>query len=214
MDYDPAAARRHLARKDKRLGAIIKVSEAMDFAPRPIRTTFSALLRPIVFQQLSGKAASTIYGRLQALFPKGKPPGAKHFLTLTHEELRGVGLSRAKIAAATDLAERVSARKLPSIAKLRELPDAEVIEILTEVKGIGRWTVEMLLIFGFCRPDVMPSTDLGVRKGFARIYHPELEAGDLPPPEAIEAHAELWKPYRSVATWYMWRAVDLSDLPD
>lgn len=211
MEFDPAQAIRHLRRKDKALAAVIKQAGPFDVQPRPLPSTFAALLRPIVFQQLSGKAASTIYGRLIKLFPKPSLPSAKRFLELSHEDLRAAGLSRPKILAATDLAERVVSRKLPSVKALRALSDAEVIETLTEVRGIGRWTVEMLLMFGFCRPDVMPSTDLGVRKGFALVYG----GGDeLPEPAEIEAHAEIWRPYRSVASWYMWRAVDMKQVPD
>lgn len=169
---------------------------------RYVDDPFRALLRAIVYQQLSGKAAATIYGRLDALFEGVPTPSA--LLDLPADALRGAGLSRAKTAAARDLASKTLDGTVPTRTELDALPNAAIAERLVRVRGIGPWTVEMLLIFGLGRPDVLPATDLGVRKGIAAIDG--LEA--LPTPAAVLRRGEPWRPYRSAAAWYLWRAVD------
>jgi len=169
------------------------------------RTTspFEALLRAIVYQQLSGKAARVIHERLLALFAAGPTP--EQLLTIDDQTLRGAGLSRAKIAALRDLATKTLDGVVPSLAALAEMDDLEIISRLTAVRGVGRWTVEMLLMFHLGRPDILPVNDLGVRKGFM------LTCGlaALPSPAELLEYGKRWKPYRSVASWYLWRAVDL-----
>lgn len=206
LTYDPDAACRALADADPRLGAVIDAVGPFTLQPRTMTSPFEALLRSIVYQQLSGKAAATIHGRLTALFPSGTPtPDA--LLALPDDALRGAGLSRAKAAAAHDLARRTLDGTVPDLEALQALEDDAVVERLTAVRGVGRWTVEMLLLFRLGRPDVYPVTDLGIRKGVARLH--ALDA--LPTPREMPEYGAAWRPYRSVASWYLWRLVDLPD---
>lgn len=196
----------HLRKVDAKLAKIIDAAEAFAIAPETKIDLFHALSRSIVYQQLSGKAAATIYGRLEAKLPKalGKWPAA--LLALSDEELRGCGLSRQKTAALRDLAQKVIDKTVPTAKELHGLDDEAIIERLTTVRGIGRWSVEMLLMFRMGRLDVMPSTDLGVRKGHQLLYRPR---GEMLTPKELHAFGERWRPYRSVASWYMWRVVEL-----
>ena len=202
-DWDGGLA--HLRRRDRALGRIIDI-----VGPRkPARlgsaqTPFATLLRSIVYQQLSGKAAGSIHRRLLALFPGGRP-SARALLALGEAELRAAGLSHSKVLSVRDLAQNAAARQLPSRRALDAMDDETIIERLVEIRGVGRWTVEMLLIFTLDRPDVLPVTDLGVRRGFMVCQG----NGELPEPSALLAHGETWRPYRSVASWYLWRASEL-----
>ena len=203
--YDWDRAISHLKRHDRALEPIIDI-----VGPRkPSRlgsaqTPFAALLRSIVYQQLSGKAADSIHRRLLDLFPSRRP-SARALLALDEAELRAAGLSRSKVLSVRDLAAKSAARRLPSRKSLDAMDDEAIIERLTEIRGIGRWTVEMLLIFTLGRPDVLPVTDLGVRRGFMVCQGNEV----LPEPADLLAHGEIWRPYRSVASWYLWRASEL-----
>lgn len=172
---------------------------------RAATSVYAALAESIVSQQLSGKAAATIYGRVCALFPGGRGgPKPAQVLAASDAALRGAGLSRAKALALRDLAERSLAGEIPTLAAARRLPDDAIIERLTAVRGIGRWTAEMFLIFRLGRPDVLPVDDLGVRKGFALAYG----LAEHPTPRALAAHGERWAPFRTVASWYLWRRAD------
>ena len=164
---------------------------------------FLALSRAIVYQQLSGKAAGTIYDRFSALFSCGEP-NATDLMDIKHQELRSVGLSNNKALSVADLAEKCCSGELPSRRKMLAMEDQEIIDNLVAVRGIGPWTVQMFLMFNLGRPDVLPATDLGVQKGFQALYGHE----ELPPPQALLDHGECWRPYRSVASWYLWRAAD------
>jgi 3-methyladenine DNA glycosylase/8-oxoguanine DNA glycosylase len=169
---------------------------------------FMTLAEAIVYQQLSGKAAATIFGRLTALYPDGGL-APERLLSTGDEALRGVGLSRAKVAGLRDLAARSAAGTVPTLARLRVMEDDAIIEALTEIRGIGRWTVEMLLMFRLGRPDVLPLSDYGIRKGFARVFRRRGVSDDaLPSPADVARRGERWRPYRSVASWYLWRALD------
>lgn len=201
--YDLAAATAHLADRDPVLGALIEQVGPCGLRLRPQVEPFAALLRSIVYQQLSGKAAATIYGRVVALF-SAQHPTPSELLDLPEGALRGAGLSRAKTAAARDLATHTLAGNVPDRAALDELGNDAIVQRLTQVRGIGPWTVEMLLIFYLGRPDVLPATDLGVRKGFMQAY----TLDELPHPADLHAHGAAWSPYRSVASWYLWRAAD------
>jgi DNA-3-methyladenine glycosylase II len=160
------------------------------------------LTRAVINQQLSNKAAATIEARLVAALDGGLTP--QSVLAAGLERLRSVGLSRAKSLALRDLAAKTLDGTVPSFRKLGRMSDDTIIEHLTQVKGIGLWTAQMFLIFSLARPDVMPAEDLGVRKGFQLLYgHRE-----LPPAKAVLSYAEIWRPWRSVATWYLWRAAD------
>jgi DNA-3-methyladenine glycosylase II len=196
---------RHLAQIDPRLGALMERAGPFTMRPVPTQSLFAALARSIVYQQLSGKAAGTILKRTIRLFAPRRFPTPRDLLDAPGEQLRAAGLSAAKTAALKDLAAKTLDGTVPSLAQVRRMDDEAIIERLTEVRGIGRWTVEMLLIFRLGRPDVLPLTDLGVRKGFALTYR----RGRLAEPSAMLRRAEPWRPYRSVASWYLWRALEL-----
>jgi len=205
LTYDPDVACRHLTEADPRLGALIARAGAFTMRPEPTQSLFAALAESIVYQQLSGKAAETILGRVIALYRPRRFPRPVDILERPVERLRAAGLSAAKAAAVKDLAARTLDGTVPSMARVRRMADEEIIERLTTVRGIGRWTVEMLLLFRLGRPDVLPLGDLGVRKGFARTFSRRA----LLDPLVLHRRAERWRPYRSVASWYLWRALDL-----
>jgi 3-methyladenine DNA glycosylase/8-oxoguanine DNA glycosylase len=203
--FDPDLALQHLRAVDPALGALI--DRAGDFRLRPIPTQslFTALLRSIVYQQLSGKAAATILGRVNKLFAPRRGPTPRELLEISPERLRTAGLSTNKTLAVRDLAAKTLDGTVPSLARIRRMNDEEIIERLTQVRGIGRWTVEMLLMFRLGRPDVLPLTDLGVRKGYGLTFH----RGRMVTATSMTRRAERWRPYRSVASWYLWRALEL-----
>lgn len=202
---DWAAACRELAGRDRALGAVIERVGGDGFVSRPSRSAFESLTHSIVYQQLSGKAAETIFGRFRSLYAGGDFPEPEMVLSTPHRKMRAAGLSEAKARAIKDLAAHAARGEVPSIPELRALPPEEIVERLTVIRGIGRWTVEMLLLFRIGHPDVLPAHDLGIRKGLARIQRRR----ELPEPEAVMRRGERWKPYRSVASWYLWRAAEL-----
>jgi DNA-3-methyladenine glycosylase II len=198
MLIDPVHARRHLARRDPVLKRLMAHVGPCTLRHEP--DGFAALVRSIISQQISTRAAASIHARLlQALGRRGLRPGA--LLALSDEELRGAGLSASKARSLRDLAEKVHSRAVP-LRRLPEMADEEVIERLLPVRGIGRWTAQMFLIFSLGRPDVLPVDDLGLRAGVRQVYG--LPA--LPERAALTELAEPWRPYRSVATWYFWRS--------
>ena len=203
--FDARAAVASLRAADPALGRAIETFGPFAMKRQTMRTPFEALLRAIVYQQISGRAAGAIHARLLDLFEGGRP-NPQALAAMSEERLRSAGLSRAKAAAARDLAAKTLARIVPGTRGLRQMPDDEIVARLVQVRGIGRWTVEMLLMSHLGRPDVLPATDLGVRRGFARLQG--LEA--LPPPADLLAHGERWRPWRTVASWYLWRAADLT----
>jgi len=204
--FDLERAIAELREADPALAPVIDRTGPRRLRVEPIEDVFEALGRAIVYQQLSGKAAASIHRKYAALFPRGRP-SARHLPRLADATVRGAGLSGAKLLALRDLAARVAAREIPPMARLREMDDEAIVEALTRVRGIGPWTVHMLLIFRLGRPDVLPVGDYGVRKGFAKVYGKR----KLPDARALEKHAERWRPWRSVASWYMWRAIESSD---
>ena len=193
---------RHL-RTDSAMARAIERIGPVKLAPRRL-TTFQSLAHAVIYQQLSGKAAATILGRFVALFETADFPTAEAVLRMSHAQLATAGLSRAKCSYILDIAERTASGELPALAQCDEFTDAELIERLTAVKGIGRWTAEMMLIFNLGRPDVLPVHDLGIRKGFQLVYRKR----QLPTPKALEKFGERWAPYRTTAAWYLWRAAD------
>ena len=204
-DLDLDHAVRSLREADPTLGRLIeRVGECRFHATRSQKSPFLALAESIAYQQLTGKAAATIYGRFQALYP-GKGPTPERVIETSDEMLRGAGLSWAKVLAIRDLAAKTIDGTVPTAAKMRSLGDEEIIERLTAIRGVGRWTAEMILMFRLGRADVLPATDYGVRKGFALTYRKR----SLPTPAKLLAHGERWRPYRSVASWYLWRALEL-----
>jgi len=206
LSFDPVAAVEHLRGRDRRLAKFIDRVGPFRMRPAELQSPFEALLESIVYQQLTGKAAATILARVVALFRPRRFPRPQEVIDIPAEELRGAGLSRSKAAALKDLAAKALDGTVPASARaLEKLSDDEIVERLTAVRGIGRWTVEMLLIFRLARPDVLPATDYGVRKGHARVRG----ARELPSPQELLAYGERWRPYRSVASWYLWRVLDL-----
>ena len=205
LGYDPHVACRHVTDADPLMGALIARVGEFAMRPAPTRSLFQSLVRSIVYQQLSGNAAGTILGRVIRLFAPKRFPTPRDLLDVPPERLRAAGLSTAKTAALKDLAARALDGTVPSLPRVRRMTDEEIVEQLTTVRGIGRWTVEMLLIFKLGRPDVLPLGDLGVRKGFALT----LGKRKLPEPAAMMRRGERWRPYRSVASWYLWRALEL-----
>jgi len=201
---DHKKAHRHLANTDPRMAQLIARSRRYNIAPAVSIRPFDALAESIAYQQLSGKAAATIFGRVRALFPKRKKLDPEQLLATPDETLRAAGLSRAKTAALKDLAAKTIDGTVPSSRALLRMSDDEIIARLTQVRGIGRWTVEMLLLFDLGRPDVWPVDDYGVRKGFAKTF----ARRKLPTPKQLTKLGEKWRPYRSVAAWYFWRALD------
>jgi O-6-methylguanine DNA methyltransferase len=204
-----------IAAADPTLAALMARVGACRLARRTAETPFETLLESIVHQQLTGKAAATILARVKALFPRGLPTPAK-LAALSDERLRGAGLSGSKTASLKDLAARALKGEIPDLATLERLDDEAIVERLTVVRGVGRWTVEMLLIFRLGRLDVLPATDYGVRKGFALTFRggpsrrraKATEDPALPSPADLLAHGERWRPYRSIASWYLWRSLD------
>jgi 3-methyladenine DNA glycosylase/8-oxoguanine DNA glycosylase len=206
LGFDPRIAVRHLRTADAGLARVIDAVGPCRLELQTAPSIFGALAEAIVYQQLNGKAAATIFARVQALFPRARvAPTAEHILGATDEELRGAGLSRQKLLSLRDLARKTKDRKLPTLAECRRLSDDEIVERLTTVRGIGRWTAEMLLIFRLGRPDVLPADDYGVRKGFAVAFRKR----ELPVRQDLEKRGERWRPYRTAASWYLWRANDL-----
>lgn len=204
LPYDPDLAVQTLSQADASLGDLIEKVGPFRLEVRAMHRPFDALMRAIIYQQLSGKAAATIYGRVLDLFPGDALPDPEEILHTPDDALRSAGMSRAKVAAVNDLAEKTLEGVVPSADDLHAMEDAEIVERLTTVRGIGPWTVEMLLIFTLGRPDVLPVTDLGVRKGFMLAYGLD----DLPKPSELAVYGSRWQPYRSVASWYLWRATD------
>lgn len=205
--YDILEAITHLSTSDSRMGALIHAVGPYPGSLRPAHDPFEALAEAITYQQLSGKAAATIYGRFTELLPSPEAPKAADVIKLTDEQMRGAGLSRAKTAAIKDLAARTLDGTIPSAADLHQLPDQDIIDRFTIVKGIGPWSVKMFLMFRLGRPDVLPHTDLGIRKGVQRLDG----LNDLPAPKAVIERAEPWAPYRTLASWYLWRCLELDD---
>jgi DNA-3-methyladenine glycosylase II len=195
---------KHLAATDPRMAALIARATRYNVKPNGLVRPFDALAESIAYQQLSGKAAATIWKRVRALYPRKKYLDPKAVLATPDEKLRGAGLSRSKVAALKDLAAKTIDGTVPSARALAKMSDEEIIERLIIVRGIGRWTVEMLLLFDLGRPDVWPIHDYGVQKGFAKTFGRR----KLPKPKQLMKLGEKFRPHRSIAAWYFWRALD------
>ncbi|MBV9816489.1 MAG: DNA-3-methyladenine glycosylase 2 family protein [Alphaproteobacteria bacterium] len=207
LGFEPTAAIEHLRESDAALARVIETVGPFRLQRLATSTIFAALARAIVYQQLNGKAAAAIFARFCALFP-GAELSAEQVLAASEDELRGAGLSRSKLLSLRDLAAKTVSHKVPTLAEIQSMDDETIIKSLTHVRGIGRWTVEMLLIFRLGRPDVLPADDYGIRKGFA-LAHGHSE---LPARKELEAHGLRWRPYRTVASWYLWRLVEQAPL--
>jgi 3-methyladenine DNA glycosylase/8-oxoguanine DNA glycosylase len=196
------AAERCLARQDPILGEIIRRHGRCGLKEAQREDPFQAIVEAIVWQQLSGKAAATIFARFLALFPDGAFPPPAAIDAKSDAELRAVGLSRQKIGYLRDLCERLRTNTL-ALDRLEEMPDDDVVEMLTQVKGIGRWTAEMVLMFRLQRPDVLPVDDLGIRNAMKKAYRLR-----KPTPERLLKIGARWRPYRSIAAWYLWASLE------
>jgi DNA-3-methyladenine glycosylase II len=195
---------RHLKRVDPVLATVIERVGPCRLTPRTEGTHFDALVRAIVYQQLSGKAAATIHGRVQALYG-GRAPTPAEILATSDEQLRSAGLSRQKLSYLKDLAAKVEAGTVPlENGDIERLSDDEIIERLILVKGIGRWTVQMFLMFRLGRADVLPDLDLGVQNAIKRVYRLRKQPG----PKDVRRIGARWSPYASIACWYLWRSLE------
>ena len=222
LPYDPAEATAALSAADPKLAKLIAKAGPFDIRLPTQQSPFEALVQSIVYQQLHGKAAATIHARLLAGFSDligiGIHPSPQHLLDAPNEQLRAAGLSHNKSLAIRDLAAKTLDGTVPTLAQIRRMSDQAIIDHLTQVRGIGKWTVEMMLIFRLGRPNILPTSDFGIRKGFALTYlglkpttkvTPDL----LPKPADMERRAKKWHPFCSVASWYLWRACDLAKPP-
>jgi DNA-3-methyladenine glycosylase II len=197
------AAVLHLRRSDPVMARVIDAVGPCRFAPRTDGTHFQAVIRSIVYQQLSGKAAATIHGRLLALAPDPDPRALR---SLADHELRAAGLSRQKIGYLRDLAEKADSGAVP-FDRLDALPDHEVLDALASIKGVGRWTGQMFLMFRLARPDVLPTGDLGIQNAVRRAYRMRRKAK----PGDVERVGKRWSPHATVACWYLWRSLELPE---
>lgn len=206
--YDPDEAVCRLTEADPVLAQLIERAGPFLMQIRRIRSPFETLARNIIYQQLHANAAAAIHGRVLDLFG-GDRLRPEDILATPEESLRGAGLSAAKLAALRDLSIKTLGGTVPTSPQLRRMEDEEIIRHLTRVRGIGRWTVEMLLMFGLGRPDVLPVQDYAVRKGFQLTY----SLSEMPKEKELAQYGERWRPFRSVASWYMWEAVKLEREP-
>ncbi|SPP64502.1 DNA-3-methyladenine glycosylase family protein [Nitrospira lenta] len=195
---------RHLAKVDPVMGRLIRDVGPFSLLPKVRRTPFESLVRAIAFQQLHEKAAESILKRFIALFPGRRFPRPAELLAVHVDAIRGAGFSGAKVLALRDLAAKTLDGTVPTGRAIKMLDDDAIVERLVAVRGIGRWTVEMLLIFQLGRPDVLPVDDFGVRNGFRIAYRRRT----MPTPKEVLRYGERWKPYRTAAAWYLWRAAD------
>ena len=203
--FEARGAVAHLRKADPALATVIDAIGPFGMQLKSSRSLFGALAEAIVYQQLSNKAAATIYGRVAALYPRARQGFTPaHILRTPDDALRGAGLSRAKVLALRDLAQRVATRQLPTLDEAHLLEDAALIERLVEVRGIGRWSAEMFLMFRLGRPDVLPTDDYSLRKAYATAFRKR----KLPSPEALEKAGVKWRPYRTVASWYLWETLN------
>ena len=202
--FDPAVAIAHLREADPVLAKLIDTVGPFRMQLRQARSIFVALAEAIVYQQLNGRAAASIFARVCALFPVAQGLTAERVLRISDRKLRGAGLSNSKLLSIRDLARKDVAGEIPTLAETHRMEDEMLIERLTQVRGIGRWTVEMLLISRLGRPDVLPVDDYGIRAGFAAAFRKR----KFPAPKDLAKPGAKWKPYRTVASWYLWRAAD------
>ena len=204
LAFDLAEAVRRLSERDEVLKALIAKTTPFQIDGDEGQTPYDVLLEAIAYQSISGKAAATIYGPIKAMGEDGRPPAPEKMLKIPPRKLRKAGLSGAKVLAMKDLAKKAIAGIVPTHDEAVKLSDEELVRRLVSVRGIGAWTVEMFLIFRLGRPDVLPIHDLGVKKGWSVAYGKK----HMPKPKELLKFGERWRPYRTVASWYMWRAFE------
>ncbi len=205
LPFDRHEAVRALSKADPHLVKLIRRAVPFRINPHDSETPYESLLRAIVYQSISGKAAATIFARVKQLAANGRCPSPDEILRLSKPAIRRVGLSAAKAEAVKDLARKTVAGAVPTLEQALEMSDRELEERLVSVRGVGVWTVQMFLIFRLGRPDVLPVHDYGVLKGFALTYGKKR----IPTPRELAEYGERWRPYRTVASFYLWRAVEL-----
>jgi DNA-3-methyladenine glycosylase II len=198
------AALKHLSAVDPVMRRLIREIGACKLEPETWRSPFQSLVQAVAHQQLNGMAANTILTRFKKLFPGRRFPKPKDLAKVTDAQIRACGFSFAKIKAIRDITDKTLSGVVPTSRQIVKLSDVEIIERLTEVRGVGRWTVEILLIFQLGREDVLPADDFGVRNGFRLAY----KKREMPKPKALLAHGERWRPHATTAAWYLWRAAD------
>ncbi len=203
--FDHREAIAHITKGDPHLAALIEKSIEFKLNIDEEQTPYESLLHAIAYQSIAGKAAAVIFGRIKTLGASGRCPAPEELLRLRPETLRGAGLSAAKVAAVRDLAQKTIDGIVPTMEDAQKMSDKELVDRLISVRGIGAWTVEMFLIFRLGRPDVLPIHDYGVQKGFALTYRKRR----IPKPKELAKFGERWRPYRTVASWYMWRAIEV-----
>src|ERR1700686_2221451 len=204
LPFDLRIAKAALAAKDERLARLIEETVEFQIEMESMDSPYEALMESIAYQSISGKAAATIFARIKALGSNGRPPSPEQMLKLRTATLRKAGLSEAKVLAMKDLARRTIDGIVPTREQAEKMSDAELVERLDSVRGIGAWTVEMFLIFNLGRPDVLPIHDLGVKKGWSGTYGKK----HMPKPKEPPAPGQRWPPSRTIASWYMWRAFE------
>ena len=198
------AAHKHLSKRDPVMRRLIREHGKCDLVPKNRRPPFQSLVMAIAHQQLNGTAANTILSRFKKLFPGRKFPRPEDLAKVTDAQIRACGFSFAKIKSIRDITEKTLSGVVPGSRQIVKLSDDEIVARLTEVRGVGRWTVEMLLVFQLGRPDVLPVDDFGVRSGFRLAY----KKREMPKPKELLAFGEKWKPHRTTAAWYLWCAAD------
>jgi 3-methyladenine DNA glycosylase/8-oxoguanine DNA glycosylase len=206
LPFDHVEAHAHLSRIDKRLASLIEKVGEFRFKLDECDSVYESLLEAMMHQSIAGKAAQAIFARIKALGSNGNCPTPAELRRVPARTLRRAGLSRAKVAAVRDLAQKTIDGVVPTLAQAEKMSDQELVDRLISVRGIGAWTVEMFLIFRLGRPDVLPIHDYGVQKGYAITYRKR----EIPKPKELLKFGERWRPYRTVASWYMWRAVQLA----
>jgi DNA-3-methyladenine glycosylase II len=204
LPFDLRIAKATLASKDERLARLIEETGEFQIEMESMDSPYEALMESIAYQSISGKAAATIFARIKALGTNGRAPTPQEMLKLRPQKLRKAGLSGAKVLAMKDLAQKTIDGIVPTMEQAQKMSDEELVERLVSVRGIGAWTVEMFLIFRLGRPDVLPIHDLGVKKGWSVTYGKRR----MPKPKELLAFGERWRPYRTLASWYMWRAFE------
>jgi|ERR1022692_809375 DNA-3-methyladenine glycosylase II len=198
------AAHKHLSKNDPVMKRLIREHGICALKPESRRSPFQSLVQAVAHQQLNGSAANTILTRFKKLFPNRRFPKPEDLAKVTDAQIRACGFSFAKIRAIRDLAEKTLSGVVPTSRQIMKLSDDEIVARLTEVRGVGRWTVEMLLIFQLGRENVLPADDFGVRSGFRVAY----KKREMPKPKALLAHGRRWRPHATTAAWYLWRAAD------
>src|SRR6202140_1917387 len=204
LPFDLRIAKAALAAKDERLARLIEETVEFQIEMESMDSPYEALMESITYQSISGKAAATIFARIKALGTNGRAPTPQEMLKLRPQKLRKAGLSGAKVRAMKDLAQKTIDGVVPTLDEAQKMSDEKLGERLVSVRGIGAWTVEMFLIFRLGRPDVLPIHDLGVQKGWSVAYGKKHK----PRPKELLAFGERWRPYRTVASWYLWRAFE------